>query len=120
MISKSKVSGFKITKPESPVLLDVKSGYGQPIDTIVAVEGEKRFQEFGEITGKPIDLGSNLKGKEVNIHVMAQDKNTNTDNFDVSITAYEKGGGTSVSMDYQGKASKQGEILVMDLILFCL
>ncbi|MEQ9262610.1 MAG: hypothetical protein RLP14_05550 [Owenweeksia sp.] len=119
MINKSKVSAFRITKPEAQVLVDVHSGFGQPIDTIVSVNGDKKIQEFGNLEAKPIDSGAALKNQQIVVHVMCQDKNTSTDNLDVAIKVYEEGG-TSVSMNYKGEASEEGEMLVMDLTLFCI
>ncbi len=118
MKNKSEVKKFRISNPQSDVLLDVNSGFGQPTDTIVTVDGEKIFQEFGAIKGKSIGKASGLEGKEVNIHLMAQDKNDNSDNFDIVIKVYEENDNTSAEMEYKGKASEEGEVVILDFLLF--
>jgi len=118
MKNKSEVKKFRISNPESDVLLDVSSGFGQPADIIVTVDGERVFQGMANVKGENLGKASSLKDKEVNVHVMAQDKNTNTDNFDISIRVYEESGSEEEEMDYTGKASKKGEIVILDFLLF--
>lgn len=120
MTSKVEHKALRISDENSNILISVKSGFGQPSDTIASVDGKRVFQEFNSFENRVLGPAKDLKGAEISIHTMVQDRNDNSDRFDIEIRVKESAGSGKAKMIYKAEASGSGETVLLDLVILCI